>query len=705
MKPLIDLEYYIFPSPGEGTYQLSINLSNPYVANFAPAHFTSISLDLDKLDETRKEQKWREYGRILSENMFGAGNGVALESYRAALIEARNRETLVRFRLSIDEGVRELQLLAWELLLDSDPNLPADDVRCLVTNPSIVFSRSITGGRSREISLREKFQIRALVFIANPKPPLGLNLPPIDVEKELAQARDSLGDISITAIRSTTQKVGEATVDNLFWYLDHGFDVLYLMCHGRIDRSNPERTDAVLYLEDSAGNMDLVRGTQFIAQIDRLTTPPNLVLLISCQGAGDPNAPDRVSAALGPRLTRAGVPAVLAMRGNLPMSTAEKFLPILLGSLRNSGVIDTAVADARKKLGQEAGEDVYAPVLFHRLKNGQLWYANDNADGAAINLTDLVRHIKNGEGTVVLGSGLIEPYIGTQSELAERLATKGDYRFAEKYRQDLALVTQYICHADSRRTVELAYLHECALQLLRVYGDELSNLLPGTVKAALADPVGLETKLHDLILAVWRKRRLKYAKEPHNLIAKMPFRAYITTNPDGILEEALRENKNLSVWRSGRNCLDRDIKLAPGLPTKLDPLLAYVYGSFQEPSQLVLTEDDYFKYLYDMATDRRTNISQLNNIYIGSALVLLGFRLHEWDFRVFFRRLKQISGWERHEDFSHVAVQIDPSSAGGSASSDQVRRYLGDFIHSSKIRIFEGSVDDFVRTLYDRVMT
>lgn len=122
-----------------------------------------------------------------------------------------------------------------------------------------------------------------------------------------------------------------------------------------------------------------------------------------------------------------------------------------------------------------------------------------------------------------------------------------------------------------------------------------------------------------------------------------------------------------------------------------------------DPDSLVLTEDDYFQYLIEAAGSDTAAVKTMNRVFLESALIFLGFRLHEWDFRVFFRRLKQMSGWEQHRNFSHVAVQLDPSSVGGAATSQEVRRFLRNFIESDRIEIFEGSVEQFVRSLNRRL--
>src|SRR5262249_24612235 len=146
---------------------------------------------------------------------------------------------------------------------------------------------------------------------------------------------------------------------------------------------------------------------------------------------------------LGPRLIRAGVPAVLAMQGQFRMETADVFLPALLGSLQRNGTIDCAVSEARARIAR--APDFYVPVLFHRLRLGRVWYGEDErSDEDTVRWERLLDEVAAGYGTVVLGSGLLEPYVGSQAELAVRLAKRFGYSFADKHRDDLAIVAQYI---------------------------------------------------------------------------------------------------------------------------------------------------------------------------------------------------------------------------------------------------------------------
>lgn len=81
-----------------------------------------------------------------------------------------------------------------------------------------------------------------------------------------------------------------------------------------------------------------------------------------------------------------------------------------------------------------------------------------------------------------------------------------------------------------------------------------------------------------------------------------------------------------------------------------------------------------------------------------TALLFLGFRLDEWDFRVLFRSLMSQEGRRRRGKYSHVAVQIDPEESR-TLEPERARRYIESYFHGADISIFWGSVEDFMQEL------
>ena len=75
----------------------------------------------------------------------------------------------------------------------------------------------------------------------------------------------------------------------------------------------------------------VIRSTARVRAFTTLQNLPRLVVLISCQSGGNGSAGESLTdravlSAIGPRLAEAGVPAVLAMQGNLLIQTARDFL-------------------------------------------------------------------------------------------------------------------------------------------------------------------------------------------------------------------------------------------------------------------------------------------------------------------------------------------------------------------------------------------
>jgi hypothetical protein len=85
-----------------------------------------------------------------------------------------------------------------------------------------------------------------------------------------------------------------------------------------------------------------------------------------------------------------------------------------------------------------------------------------------------------------------------------------------------------------------------------------------------------------------------------------------------------------------------------------------------------------------------------------TALLFLGFRMDDWNFRVLFRSIMSQEGRGRRRRYAHVAVQIDPEE-GRILEPERARRYLESYFQDADISIYWGSAEDFVRELQQRV--
>jgi CHAT domain-containing protein len=165
---------------------------------------------------------------------------------------------------------------------------------------------------------------------------------PVDVAGEVARAQTGLGDIPTTVLDGRADRP-TATLSALADALRAEHHILYLVCHGALVEGEP-----CLWLERLPGEPPHpISGAELLRQIADLTHRPLLVILASCQGAGDDDA---TLAAIGPQLARAGIGAVIAMQSNVPQALIAQLTPRLFAELRRDGQIDRALAAARAAL-------------------------------------------------------------------------------------------------------------------------------------------------------------------------------------------------------------------------------------------------------------------------------------------------------------------------------------------------------------------
>jgi hypothetical protein len=296
---------------------------------------------------------WTGYGRELSAALFKP------EPVKMAFGQALARAGTgpLRLRLLFGPTAPELHSLHWETLRN-----PLDD-SLLAADQKILFSRYLAGSGSREVSPRPKSDVKALLAVANPRDLDKYNLAAVDVEGELGRAAESLRGMPITQLPNETEG---CTLAGLARRLQDGFDILYLVAHGILVEGQ-----AWLWLEDERGQVQRVSGAELAEQVRLLANPPLLVVLVSCESAGN-NEGDALQA-LGPQLCEAGVPAVIAMQGKISFESVKRGMPVFFERLQRDGLVDRALAAARATLAASGAPDLWIPALFMRLKDGSIW--------------------------------------------------------------------------------------------------------------------------------------------------------------------------------------------------------------------------------------------------------------------------------------------------------------------------------------------
>jgi len=670
MTSFIDFHVGLHRHRDEGVYGVDVMVKEP-AANSA-VHPDTHPVKIEMAELLALTEDYVAYGKLLTRLLIDeAGVGAALKRARDI---ADSNQGSVRFRLHFDESASELHALRWETLRDPD-----DRESALLTSDKVLFSRYVASHRPPPRQPRPVSAMKALVVIANPSDLGSLLIPlsAIDVEAETAAANKRLKLFEVTSLISN----GTATFKNMMAKLrEERFDLLYLVCHGYDLYGEPR-----LVLEMENGKAEVVDGDVMIRQFHQITAP-RMVVLASCySGGASQTASSTALARLGPRLAfDIGIPAVIAMQGEISVPTASQFLTTYFENVSQHGEVDRAVSAARAAVAGRT--DWWVPVLYMRVTNGKIWI-DPGPDGRIGpphfgKWEGLLQHIRNGICTPIIGFGVYESIFGREDMLAYRWAEAYGYPFQNDRRDELPQIAQYISVAQNETYP--------------------SDILQGYFRNEIHSRFGLgngqetQTALDELITTAWREHAL--ANDPYRVLAQLQCKLYLTTNIASTMETALAD---VGVNAISRTCKWNDDIVEPGeLPQQFDPekpVVFHLFGQLSNPYSIVITEDNYFDYLMAAGTEKKDPMipQPIRTLMNRSSLLFLGFDITNWNFRVLFRSLLNPGGLIHRKRFTHAAVQVDPKVS----DPDLVLGYLDRYIGRQNITIFNGSLETFVERL------
>jgi hypothetical protein len=185
--------------------------------------------------------------------------------------------------------------------------------------------------------------------------------------------------------------------------------------------------------------------------------------------------------------------------------------------------------------------------------------------------------------------------------------------------------------------------------------------------------------------------------DPLLILANLPFRTILTTSPYTFIEDALlRAGK---APRAEVCCWTKDLKDSivstiddEYRPTPDEPLVYHLLGLDRYVDSLVLTEDDHLDYLGNLCQGQGNQstdyVPALVRRTFSDDLIVLGFSLNSWAFRVLYAGLIKRSG--KAEDRGVCGIQLP--------NNDTERSYLEDYIQrEAKFRVFWGDLTTYAR--------
>lgn len=348
---------------------------------------------------------------------------------------------------------------------------------------------------------------------------------------------------------------------------------------------------------------------------------------------------------------------------------------------------------------------------LERLKNRTL-------STTAMDWTDVCRNIKNGTLLPVLGNalrndGIFEWYFKSRDIAAnnQSIKTVDDYlslRWADFLEYPLMDTTNLARVAIYNRVLSKSDVEARENYLLFLKGILL--------EAAGADPQvqdqvqQLEGQIEqlsfsDLVVELDYPRLPSGKEDPLRCLARMHLPLYLTTSYYDFLERALEAEgyvprTQVCFWSGEPASVQSEHRTQHALELNRDnPVVFHLFGLERYPSTLVVSEGDYMDYLMKLTRDTNTQ-NPILPLYLTDALasaklILMGYRLQDWDFRVLYRLIG-----ESKLRPSSLLVQVDPKQlARDILKSEEARKYLEKYFQDKSFVVHWGDPDDFVYQL------
>jgi hypothetical protein len=353
-----------------------------------------------------------------------------------------------------------------------------------------------------------------------------------------------------------------------------------------------------------------------------------------------------------------------------------------------------------KKSSAETMNDIDREEIYRRIKDGKVIPIISNSVWA--------------EKTFLLNDP--SSRFSIDGQLSQIWAELEDYPLGDGY--DLARVALF----NRVKSIDPEHARRKYLNFLK---EALLDLTEGDEDKKVANKVSeLRTQVNELSLTDIAQE-LRYPRyqspdeDPIRLLARMQLPIYVTTSYFDFIERAIvaegrTPRSQLCFWSGDEINIPEEHKYkADFVPSSKTPLVYHLFGLEKYPRTMVLSEDDYLQFLVEISQSNTHNKERppLLPVYLGDALrsnslILLGYRLYDWDFRVLFRGIIK-PGLSNLRSFG-LTVQLDAAKAGIMHSEDDTRsqrvekyrKYLSDYFTDSDFRVDWGDAETFVQTLW-----
>ena len=319
----------------------------------------------------------------------------------------------------------------------------------------------------------------------------------------------------------------------------------------------------------------------------------------------------------------------------------------------------------------------------------------------------LADRVREGNFTPVIGPLLARGILGSREDIARRWVRDCRLPVLAQSQGDLAQVAQYVRVHDGdeetgstapskpgvRTQLQWQVREEIRRRRDRRGQDPIWDLEDWLVAGTDPSPA---------IMEVGRRLRINDLNDPYRILADLKTCVYVTTGWTDLLQAALRDNGRTPITMGFQWKGPVGTRTRPERPTEERPFVYHLFGRLDDLSSLVLSEDDYFAWLYAWAIRHGKSVPpSVLEALTAKSLLFLGYRLDDWECRVVFQSIWNLGGSELLRKNQHVGVQFRRESDVYERSA--VKEYLESYFGRANVSIYWGETREFLRRLRHRL--
>jgi hypothetical protein len=308
---------------------------------------------------------------------------------------------------------------------------------------------------------------------------------------------------------------------------------------------------------------------------------------------------------------------------------------------------------------------------------------------------DLAERIRQGKCVPILG-GWTEFEFGlgvSEEQLATAYAGFVEYPFPAPYRLEQLIEYRQTIRQSDRLGVNLEFLElvkNVVYETAREAGVDQELLVEAQVQVDQANVTGFANRLG-------YPRLEAGTEDPLLLLANLPLPVYVTTSYFQFLEDALRREGKAARTASYRPeeeaSLPSELAFDPSYePSVGEPLVYHLFGVDTAPSTLILSEDDYLRYLMEVSRGPELIPPVVRGSLTESSLLFLGHDPDDLRWRILAHAILL----SRSVPFRSLSV----FQVGQVPQEEKGRDLIRESLERSDLTLFWGSPVELLKQVY-----